>query len=131
MPSGEPPVGSALGATPLYELKAEFFRALGHPARIRVLELLSVEERPVGALAAEVGLEAAHLSQHLGVLRRVGVVVTRKQGNSVIYRLAAPEVADLLAVARHVLTEVLSGQVQMWHDLQDPSPRRTRVKSRT
>ena len=114
----------AVGATPLYQLKAEFFKAIGHPARIRVLELLSERERSVGELASEVGLEAAHLSQQLGILRRVGVVVTRKQGNSVFYSLAAPEVAELLAVARHVLTEVLSGQVDMWRDLQVPAVRR-------
>jgi ArsR family transcriptional regulator len=109
-------------------LKAEFFKALGHPARIRVLELLSERERPVGELALEVGLEASHLSQQLGVLRRVGVVVARKQGNSVIYSLAAPEVADLLAVARHVLTEVLSGQVDMWRDLQSAGRARRGVR---
>ena len=119
---------AATRATPLYQLKAEFFKALGHPARIRVLELLSERERPVGELALEVGLEASHLSQQLGVLRRVGVVVARKQGNSVIYSLAAPEVADLLAVARHVLTEVLSGQVDMWRDLQSAGRARRGVR---
>jgi len=49
-------------ATPLYELKAQFFRSLGHPARIRVLELLRDGERSVGELVGEVGLEASHLS---------------------------------------------------------------------
>ena len=128
MPAAQHVGTRAVGATPLYQLKAEFFKALGHPARIRVLELLAERGRSVGELAAEVGLEAAHLSQQLGVLRRVGVVVTEKQGNSVIYSLAAPEVADLLAVARHVLTEVLSGQVEMWRDLQTTARARQRPR---
>ncbi len=63
---------------PLYKLKAEFFRTLGHPARIRILELLSVEDRSVGDLLPEIGIEASNLSQQLGVLRRSGVVTARK-----------------------------------------------------
>ena len=58
---------------PLYKLKAEFFKTLGHPARIRVLELLAVRDRSVAELLPEVGLESSNLSQQLGVLRRAGV----------------------------------------------------------
>ena len=104
--------------TPLYQLKAEFFKALGHPARIRVLELLADGDCSVGSLQREVGLELSHLSQQLAVLRRTGVVVTRKQGNSVIYSLASPDMADLLAVARKVLTGLLNGQVDLLRDLE-------------
>ena len=69
---------------PLYKLKGEFFKTLGHPARIRVLELLAVRDRSVAELLPEVGLESSNLSQQLGVLRRAGVVVARKDGNTVI-----------------------------------------------
>jgi len=103
--------------TPLYQLKAEFFRTLGHPARIRILELLTVAEHSVGELQAEVGLESSHMSQQLAVLRRAGVVVARKHGNSVIYSLASPDIAELMAVARAVLTGMLSGQVDLLKDL--------------
>lgn len=117
-------------STPLYKLKGEFFKMLGHPARIRVLELLSERERPVGDLAIEVGLETSHLSQQLGVLRRAGVVAARKDGTSVIYSLAAPEIIDLLAVARRVLAAILAGQVDLLKDLEEASastsPRRRR-----
>ena len=104
--------------TPLYKLKAEFFKTLGHPARIRILELLSQHQRSVGELQAEVGLEGSHMSQQLAVLRRAGVVTFRKEGNSVIYGLATPDVAELLAVARKVLTEVLNDQVSVLKDLE-------------
>jgi DNA-binding transcriptional ArsR family regulator len=102
---------------PLYTLKAEFFKTLGHPARIRVLELLSERDRTVGELLPEVGLESSNLSQQLGVLRRAGVVVASRDGNTVTYSIASPAVAELLAVARRVLTGMLSDQVAMLEDL--------------
>lgn len=105
-------------STPLYQLKADFFKTLGHPARIRILELLVAGDRSVGELQPEVGVEASHLSQQLAVLRRAGVVVTRKRGNSVIYSLASPDMAELLAVARKVLTGLLNDQLGLLKDLQ-------------
>jgi DNA-binding transcriptional ArsR family regulator len=103
---------------PLYKLKAEFFKTLAHPARIRVLELLAERDRTVGELLPEVGLESSNLSQQLGVLRRAGVVVASKNGNTVSYSIASPAVAELLAAARKVLTGMLSDQVAMLEDLQ-------------
>ena len=107
-------------STPLYQLKAEFFKTLGHPARIRVLELLGQREHAVSELLPVVGVEATNLSQHLAVLRRAGLVVTRKDGAAVYYSLTSPRVAELLAVARGILTEVLSEQVGLLADLRAP-----------
>jgi ArsR family transcriptional regulator len=106
-----------LVSTPLYQLKAEFFKTLGHPARIRVLELLSEREHAVAEMLPEVGIEAANLSQHLAVLRRAGLVATRREGSSVVYSLTSPEVAELLRVARQILTGVLTGQAELLEDL--------------
>lgn len=102
---------------PLYKLKGEFFKTLGHPARVRILELLVDKDRSVGELQPEVGLESSNLSQQLGVLRRAGVVTARKEGNSVIYSIASPDIAELLAVARKVLRTVLSDRVAVLEDL--------------
>ena len=107
-------------STPLYQLKAEFFKTLGHPARIRVLELLGQREHAVSELLPVVGVEATNLSQHLAVLRRAGLVMTRKDGAAVYYSLTSPRVAELLAVARGILTEVLSEQVGLLADLRAP-----------
>ena len=104
-------------STPLYQLKAEFFKTLGHPARIRLLELLSEREHAVAEMLPQVGIEAAHLSQQLAVLRRANLVTYRKQGSTVYYSLTSPQVAELLAVARQILTGVLSGQAELLHDL--------------
>ncbi|MHA7268673.1 ArsR/SmtB family transcription factor [Arthrobacter sp. HLT1-20] len=93
---------------PLYEVKANLFKGLAHPVRIRVLELLSAADNlPVSEILANTGLEASHLSQHLSVLRRHHLVVATRRGTQVFYELAYPEVADLLTVARELLLRVL------------------------
>lgn len=102
---------------PLYQAKAEFFKALAHPARIRVLELLSQREHSVSEMLPEVGIEPAHLSQQLAVLRKMNLVVTRKEGPVVFYSLVSPQVAELLVVARRILTEVLASQAGLLDDL--------------
>ncbi|MFI9053106.1 ArsR/SmtB family transcription factor [Streptomyces anulatus] len=104
-------------STPLYRLKAEFFKTLGHPVRIRVLELLSERDHAVSEMLNEVGVEAAHLSQQLAVLRRAGLVTARREGSTVHYTLADPGVAELLQVARTILTGVLAGQAELLADL--------------
>lgn len=104
-------------SAPLYKLKAEFFKTLGHPARIRILELLAIRDHPVSELIPEVGLEASNLSQQLGVLRRAGVVAARKEGSTVIYSIASPEIAELLTVARKVLGGVLADRIAVLEDL--------------
>lgn len=93
---------------PLYEVKAGLFKGLSHPLRIRILELLSArDERTVGDLQSETGLEPSHLSQHLAVLRRHRLVESDRRGSHVHYRLAYPEVADLLTTARGLLVRIL------------------------
>ena len=88
---------------PLYKAKADFFRTLGHPARIRVLELLADGDKPVHELLASIAIEASNLSQQLSVLRMAGLVAQRREGTEVIYSLALPEVRDLLLAARRIL----------------------------
>ncbi|MFJ7591311.1 ArsR/SmtB family transcription factor [Streptomyces sp. NPDC097617] len=110
-------------SAPLYQLKAEFFKTLGHPVRIRVLELLSQREHAVAELLPEVGVEAAALSQQLAVLRKANLVLTRREGVNVHYRLASDEVAELLRVARTILSGVLRGQAALLADLDATAPR--------
>ena len=93
---------------PLYEVKAGLFKGLAHPIRIRILEVLSrVPEASVTDLLHEIALEPSHVSQHLAVLRRNRLVVSERRGSLVFYRLAYPQVADLLRVARALLGEIL------------------------
>jgi len=95
-------------SVPLYQAKAELFRTLGHPVRIRVLELLQNDPKAVRDLLAEIDVEASNLSQQLAVLRRAGLVESTRDGASVMYALSTPDVADLLAAGRRILGAVLS-----------------------
>ncbi|WP_298327561.1 metalloregulator ArsR/SmtB family transcription factor [Haloactinopolyspora sp.] len=103
--------------TPLHQVKADFFKTLGHPIRIRVLELLSEREHAVSEMLPHVQVEPSHLSQQLAVLRRAGLVTTRKEGSGVYYSLTSSHVAELLSQARIILTTVLVGQAELLEDL--------------
>ncbi|GGT73542.1 hypothetical protein GCM10010207_84040 [Streptomyces atratus] len=121
-PGGPHLHGVGAVSAPLYQLKAEFFKTLGHPVRIRVLELLSEREHAVSEMLTEVGVEAAHLSQQLAVLRRANLVVPRREGSAVYYSLVNPQVAELLRVARSILSGVLTGQAELLADLKAAEP---------
>jgi len=93
---------------PLYEIKANLFKGLAHPYRIRILEILSqTEEASVAEMLEDTGLEASHLSKHLAVLRRYELVRSERRASTVTYRLAFPEVSDLLRSARQLLQGIL------------------------
>ena len=109
---------------PLNEIKAELFKALAHPARVRALEVLADGERTVGELQPLVGIESSHLSQQLAVLRRAGLVTTRREGTSVVYALRDPLVAELLAVAKRLLLSSLTQTRDLLADLRAEVGRR-------
>ncbi|MGJ7440330.1 ArsR/SmtB family transcription factor [Aquipuribacter sp. MA13-6] len=88
---------------PLAEAKAELFKALAHPARVRVLELLAEGDHTMGELAASSGFELSHLSQHVSTLRRAGIVDSRRVRTTVVCTLRDPQTAELLAVARRLI----------------------------
>jgi len=102
---------------PLYQAKAEFFRTLGHPARIRILELLSERDHAVHELLEHIDIEGSNLSQQLAVLRRAGLVTARRSGHEVVYAIAVPEVRDLLRSARRILRDVLEDQGRLRDEL--------------
>jgi ArsR family transcriptional regulator len=102
----------------VYEVKANLFRVLGHPARLRILELLRDRgEHAVGALQVALGLGEGSTSQHLAALRRAGLVVSRRQGTTIYYRVENPRVFDLLAAGRDVIAAQITSQQAMLRDL--------------
>lgn len=115
------PAASAAQQRPIYAVKAEFFRVLGHPARVRILELLRDGERSVGELQSELHLDSSGTSQHLGVLRRLGVLESRKEGTSVFYRVRDPRTFQLLEVARQILTSSLEATQALLTELSAPA----------
>lgn len=105
-------------AQPVHELKANLFRVLGHPARVRILELLRDGERSVGALQAELELDSGGTSQHLAALRRIGLVESRRAGTSVFYRVADERAFDLLTAGRAIISRRLAEQQSVLEDLE-------------
>jgi len=101
------------GTQPLAEIKADLFKALGHPGRVRILEVLAGGEHGVSELLELVGLESSHLSQQLGVLRRAGVVTARREGSTVTYAVASAEVIELLAVAKRFLVDDMRARQEL------------------
>lgn len=118
---------------PIYAVKAEFFRVLGHPARVRILELLREGERTVGDLQAELHLDSSGTSQHLGALRKQGLLESRREGTSVYYRVRDPRLFQLLEVARQILTSNLAESQALLDGLRQegPAPRRRRPRTRS
>jgi ArsR family transcriptional regulator len=115
------------GQPPVYALKADFFRVLGHPARVRVLQLLRSGELSVGALQEALELDSSGTSQHLAALRKQGLVVSRKEGTSVYYRVADPRTLELLELAKQIIAATLEYNMTLLDDLaeQDFAPERS------
>lgn len=99
--------------TSLHQMKADLFKALGNPMRVQILELLCGRERAVAEMLSEIGAEASALSQQLAVLRGAGLVAGRREGSTVFYTVTSPRMADLLAVARRLQTELLDQQMEL------------------
>lgn len=103
---------------PVYVVKAQMFKSLGHPIRIRILELLVDGERTVGDLQTELAIDSSGTSQHLNALRQQGMIESRRAGTKVYYRISDHRVTQLLAIAREILTASLIDSQALLNDLQ-------------
>ena len=111
------PESGAAVTRPVYEVKAEFFKTLSHPARIRVLEVLRDGELPVSEIIPLVGLEPSHLSQQLAVLRRANIVRSRRDGSAVLYAVVDERIDELLSVAKAIITGGLTETRELLEEL--------------
>jgi ArsR family transcriptional regulator len=105
-------------AKPIHAAKATLFRTLGHPARVRILELLRDGELSVGALQDSLGLDSSGTSQHLAALRRIGLVESRREGTSVYYRVPDAGAFALLEVGRGIVTRALAEQRALLEEIE-------------
>jgi ArsR family transcriptional regulator len=108
----------------LQAFKAAFFRALAHPVRIRILELLVKGEKSVQELQEALGVDQPVVSQQLAVLRSTNIVAGRKEGVSVRYVVRDPLIADLLSTARRIFNNHLVGTQDLLRQLQREHRRR-------
>lgn len=97
----------------IQQFKADFFKALSHPMRIRILEVLSDGDKNVNELQSILGSEGSAVSQQLSVLRNKNVVYGRKEGTTVIYSLRDPLIKDLLAVAKKIFDNHLVDAISL------------------
>ena len=88
-------------------MKAEMFKALGHPIRLRIVELVAGGEKTVTELVAAIGAEPSNTSRHLAVLKRAGIVSDRKEGLNVYYRLELPCVTKFFSCVTDAVKEKL------------------------
>lgn len=107
----------------LHRFKAEFFKALGHPARLVILNELRDGERSVQELQAVLAMDQSSVSQQLAVLRNKNLVDSRKEGTTVYYRVRDPMIFQLLDVARTIFNNHLIDTQAMLALLDDESPR--------
>jgi DNA-binding transcriptional ArsR family regulator len=103
----------------LRQFKAEFFKALGHPLRIRVLELLRGGPLSVTQIQEATGVPTSSVSQQLAVLRSRSIVTTQRRGTTVIYEVADAELFELLDVARRIFNAHLSDTIDMLRLVED------------
>jgi len=104
------------------QFKAEYFKALGHPTRLGILEHLRAGELTVSELQVQLGIEATSVSQQLAVLRSRNIVVTRKEGTSVYYRVRDPQVFAILDLGREIFANHLSDLQAMADEEQFAGP---------
>ncbi len=120
---------------PLRQFKSDFFKALAHPARIKILELLREGELSANELQTRLGIEPSGVSQQLAVLRGRHIVESRKNGTSVYYHVRDPQVFELLDVARRIFSNSLTNTQSMLAQLNEEQAqlrhrtRRTRPSS--
>lgn len=106
--------------------KADFFKALSHPARIKILELLRGGELSVTELQERLGIESSSVSQNLSVLRHKRIVDSRKVGTTVFYWVRDPAIFDLLDVARRIFNnQLLDARSTLEQLEEEETPRRS------
>ncbi|MCB5239535.1 metalloregulator ArsR/SmtB family transcription factor [Niallia alba] len=91
----------------IQQFKADFFKALAHPLRIKILEILAQGDKSVNEILELLELEGSAVSQQLSILRSKNIVIGNKEGNRVIYSLRDPAIIELLSVAKKIFNNHL------------------------
>ncbi len=97
----------------MHQFKAEFFKALAHPLRIKILEILAEGDKSVNEIQSLIGSEGSTVSQQLTVLRGKNIVSGTKDGNRVIYSLQDPMIIELLAISRQIFNNHLVDTIML------------------
>ena len=101
----------------VHRFKAEFFKALAHPARLVILEQLRDREKSVNELQAVLGLDQSNVSQQLAILRNRNIVEVRKEGTTAFYRVRDPLLFELLDIGRQIFNNQLISSQELLQQL--------------
>jgi ArsR family transcriptional regulator, virulence genes transcriptional regulator len=101
---------TAFQDTRVFELQADICLALANSKRLQILNLLKDGEMSAGEMVKAMRVAKANLSQHLSILRQKGIVLTRREGTNIYYRIAHPKITEACSIMRGVLTESLKTQ---------------------
>ncbi len=108
----------------IFELQADICQTLANPKRLQIISLLKKGELSVGDMVKAMGIAKANLSQHLSSMRQKGILIARRQGTSIYYRLASPKITEACAAMREVLMNLLEGQETLSKSIRGAGKRR-------
>ena len=108
--STEIPALSSEGDLRVYELQADICQTLANPKRLQIVALLKHGEVAVGEMVRVMGIPKANVSQHLSIMRQKGIIISRREGTTIYYRLASPKITEACSIMRDVLLSLLAGQ---------------------
>jgi len=94
----------------VFELQAEIYQTLANPKRLQIVHLLKGAELSVTEIVNAMGIPKANASQHLSLMRQKGIILSRREGTSIFYRLSSPKITEACALMREVLLTLLAGQ---------------------
>jgi ArsR family transcriptional regulator, virulence genes transcriptional regulator len=101
----------------IFELQAEMLGALSNPKRLMILKVLGKGEKTVGELAVQVGIELQNVSQHLRIMKAHGIVVSRRDGQAVYYKVGTPIFAECCELVRQAIVEDLDKKRTLIQDI--------------
>lgn len=94
----------------IFELQADICQTLANPKRLQIISLLKKGELSVGDMVKAMGIAKANLSQHLSSMKQKGILIARREGTSIYYKLASPKITEACAAMREVLMNLLESQ---------------------
>ncbi len=106
------------------ELQADICQTMANPKRLQIVYLLKNGELPVSEMVRIMGIPKANVSQHLSIMRQKGLLVSRREGTTIYYRLASPKITDACSIMREVLLTLLAGQEKASKNIRDRAARR-------
>ena len=89
-------------------MQAEICQTLANPKRLQIVSLLKNGELSVGEMVRAMGVPKANASQHLSIMRQKGLIISRREGTTIYYRLASPKITDACSIMREVLLSILA-----------------------